>query len=98
MMYSPSLDWTGAQGKWNWSWDAWHQSHQSCMSMDFSFLLTMVLLVTPAAVELYVWTGVLGWGQPISIKVFQVSTIALVVMKRPASSVSAAEDMTNLII
>ena len=30
---------------------------------------TIVLLVTPAAVELSVWIGLFGWGQPMLIRV-----------------------------
>ena len=66
--------------------------------MDLSCLWKMVLLVTPTEVELSVWMGVLGWGHPTSMRVCRIGTIALAVMKRPASSYSAAEDMTNLMI
>ena len=66
--------------------------------MELSFLLIILLLVTPSAIELYVWTGVLGCGQPISMRVCRMGNIAFVVMKRPASLSSASEDMTNLII
>ena len=59
---------------------------------------TMVLLVTPAAVELSVWMGDLGWGQPMSIRVWRCGIISRAVMKRAASSDSAAEAMTNLMI
>ena len=84
--------------KQNWSWAAWHWSHQSRMSVDFSFFLRMLLLVTPASVELSVWTVFLGWGQPISMGFCRMGTIALANMKRPASSASTADNMTNLII
>ena len=66
--------------------------------MDLSCLWTMVLLVTPDNVEFSVYMGVLGWGQPISMRVCWMDTISLAVVKSPASSVSAAEDMTNLMI
>ena len=68
------------------------------MSMVLSYLLTMLLLVTPSAVELYIWTDVLSWGQTISMIFCRMGNIALAVMKRPASSALTAEDMTNLII
>ena len=84
--------------KRNWSWAAWKWSHQSCTSMYLSCLWTMVLLVTPSAVELYVCMGVLGWGHPISMRVFRMGNIALSVMKRPVSSASAAKYMKNLMI
>ena len=66
--------------------------------MDLSCLFLMVFLVTPDAVELSVWIGVLGWGQPISMRVCWMGTISLAVIKRPTNSASAAEAMTNLII
>jgi hypothetical protein len=36
---------------------------------------TIVLLTTPAAVELSVWMGLLGWGHPISMRVWQCGII-----------------------
>ena len=58
----------------------------------------MILLVTPAAVELSVLMGVLGWGQLISMIICWMGTIDLAVMKSPASSASSTEDMTKLMI
>ena len=66
--------------------------------MDFSCIFTMFLLVTPVEFELSFWTGVLGWGQPISMRVCRICTIALEVTKRLASSASVAEDMTDSIV
>ena len=53
------------------------QCHQSRMSMDLRFLVTMVLLTSPAAVELSVWTGDLGCGQPILVRDWRMGTISL---------------------
>jgi hypothetical protein len=59
---------------------------------------TIVLLVTPAAVELSVWIGLFGWGQPMSIRVWWFGIISCAVMKRAASSALDADAMTNLMI
>ena len=61
---APYLDLPGAQEKRNWSWDERQRSHQSCIYMELGHLLKMVLLVTTAAVEFYVWTGVLVGANP----------------------------------
>ena len=66
--------------------------------MDLLFRWMMVLLMTPAAVELSVWIGDGGCFQPISINVWRMRTIYLDVMYSAPSSASAAEDMTNLMI
>ena len=66
--------------------------------MDLLFRLMMVLLTTPSAVELPVWTGDGGCFQPISINVWRMGTIYLAVMYSLLSSASAAEDMKNLMI
>ncbi len=58
----------------------------------------IVLLVTPAAVELSIWIGLLGWGQPMAMRVWQWGIISPDVMKRAASSGLEAKVMTNLII
>ena len=58
----------------------------------------MILLVTHAVVEFSICMGVLGWGHPISMRVFRMGNIALSVMKRPVSSASAAKYMKNLMI
>ena len=68
------------------------------MSIDFVFLGMMVALDTPTAVELSHWMGDLGCGHPISVRDWCSGTMALAQMKRPASSASAAEDMTFLMI
>ena len=57
-----------------------------------------MLLTTPDAVELSVWMGLLGWGHPMSMRVWRCGIISLAVIKRAANSDSAAEAMTNLII
>ena len=68
------------------------------MSINLVRLGTMFWLVTPTAVELSVWIGVLGCGHPISMRVWIIGTVSLAVMNSLASSDSAAEDMTYLII
>ena len=68
------------------------------MSIDFVLREMMVSLATPTAVELSHWMGDLGCGHPISVRDWRSGTIALAQIKRPASSASAAEDMTFLMI
>ena len=68
------------------------------MSIDLVRLGTMVRLVTPTAVELSVWIGVLVCDHHISMRVWRIGTISLALMNNPASSASADEDMTYLII
>ena len=68
------------------------------MSIDFVLRGMMVALDTPTAVELLHWMGDLGSGHPISVKDWRSGTIALSQTKSPASSASAAEDMTFLMI
>ena len=68
------------------------------MSIDFVFRGMMVELDTPTAVELLHWMGDLGCGHPISVRDWRSGTMVLAQMKRPASSASAAEDMTFLMI
>ena len=68
------------------------------MSMALVFLVTMVLFETQAEVELPIWRSDFGWGLPISMRVWWRGGVCLAVMKRAASSNSAAEDMTNLMI
>ncbi len=65
--------------------------------MDLVFLETMVWLVTPMAVELSVWMGVRGWGQPISMRVCRRGTISLAVVQRASNSASAVEDMAGVV-
>ena len=64
------------------------------MSIDLVFRGMMVALDTPTAVELSHWMGDLCCGNPISVRDWRSGTMALAQMKRPASSASAAEDMT----
>jgi hypothetical protein len=59
---------------------------------------TIVLLVTPAAVELSVWIGLFGWGHPIKMRVCLWGIISLAITKRAASSDLAADAITNLMI
>ena len=68
------------------------------MSMDLVLRGMMVLLVTPTAVELLHWTGVLGCGHPILMSACRSGTIYLVMVKRPDSLASEVDDMTFLII
>ena len=58
------------------------------MSIDLVLHGMMVLLVTPTAVELLHWMGVVGCGHPISMRVWCSGTISLAMVKRPASSAS----------
>ena len=68
------------------------------MSIDLVFRGMMVALDNPTAVELSRWMGDLGCGHPISVRDWRSGTMALAQMKSPASSASAAEDMTLLMI
>ena len=68
------------------------------MSMDLVLRGIMVLLVTPNAVELLYWMGVLGCGHPIYMSAWRGGTIFLEMVKKPDSSASDADDMTFLII
>ena len=52
---------------------------------------TMVLFVTPTAVELSVWIGLCGCGHPMSIRVCWWGTILQAAIKSAASLASAAE-------
>ena len=68
------------------------------MSIILALLGTMVLFVTPIAVELSVCTGLLGFGHPMSMRVWRWGTISRAAMNNAASSASAAEAMTDLMI
>ena len=61
-------------------------------------LVTMVLFLTPSVVEFSAWRAEFDWGQPISMRAWWMGTICLAVRKRAASSGSAAEEITNLMI
>ena len=58
----------------------------------------IILLTTPAAVDLSVLIGYGGCLQPISINVWRMGTIYLAVMYSTPISASAAEDITILMI
>ena len=58
----------------------------------------IVLLTILQAVELSVWSGEDGHGQPILARVYHSGIISFAVMKSVAGSASAAEDMMNLMI
>ncbi len=64
----------------NCSWDSRHRSHHKRRSMALVFRGTMVWLVMPTSVELFVWIGVRGCGQPISLRVCWRGTISLAVV------------------
>jgi hypothetical protein len=68
------------------------------MSIILALLGTMVLFVTPIAVELSVCTGLHGCGHPMLMRVWRWGTISRAAMNNAASSASAAEAMTNLMI
>jgi hypothetical protein len=59
---------------------------------------TMVLFVTPTAVELSVWIGLRGCSHPMSMRVCWWGTILQGAMNSAASSASVAKAMTNLIM
>jgi hypothetical protein len=59
---------------------------------------TIVLLITPAAIKLSVWIGLFGWGQLMGMRVWWWGIISHAVMNSAASSDSAADAMTNLMI
>jgi hypothetical protein len=44
----------------------------------------IVLLVTPATVELSIWIGLLGWGQPVTMRVWRWGIISHAVMNSAA--------------
>ncbi len=73
-------------------------SHQNRISIILDLRGTMVFLVTPAAVGLSVWIGLLGWGHPMVMRVWRWGIISRAVKKSAASSDLAAKAMTNLII
>ncbi len=58
----------------------------------------IVLLVTSAAVELSVWIGLFGWGQPMEMGVCLWGIISLAITKRAASLHSVADAITHLMI
>ena len=68
------------------------------MSMVLVLRGIMVSLVTPNAVKLSHWMGVLGCGHPILMSSWRSGNISLEMVKSPASSASEADDMTVLII
>ena len=80
------------------SCDARQRSHQKRISIILLLRGTIVLLTTPEAVELSIWIGLLGWGQPMSMRVWRWGIISHAVMNRAASSASAADAITNLMI
>ena len=68
------------------------------MSKDLMALLMIVLFVNPAAAELSVWMGDLGCGHPIYSSLLRIGTIVLAVRYSAASSASAADAITGLMI
>jgi hypothetical protein len=44
----------------NWSWEVRQQSHQKSISIILAQRGTIVLFVTPTAVELPIWIGLFG--------------------------------------
>ena len=68
------------------------------MSMNLVFCGMKFLLVTPTAVEFSHWMGVLDCVHPISMRSCRSGTISLVMVKKPASSASEADEMTSLVI
>ena len=68
------------------------------MSVDLVLRGMMVLSFTPTDVELLHWMGVLDCGHPISMSAWRSGTIFLAMVKRPASSASAADYIMFLMI
>ena len=68
------------------------------MSMGLVLRGMVVALITPTAVELSHWMGVLSYDHTVSKSACRSGTIYLAIVKRPASSASEADDMTLLII
>jgi hypothetical protein len=66
------------------------------MSIILDCFGTMVLFVTPTAVELSVWIGLLGCGHPMLMRVCRWQTILRAAIKSAASTASAAKAMTNV--
>jgi hypothetical protein len=59
---------------------------------------TMVLFVTPTAVELSVWIGLRGCSHPMSMRVCWWGTILWAAIKSVASSALVAKAITNLMM
>jgi hypothetical protein len=74
------------------------RSHQKRKSIILAQQGTIVLLVTPAAVELSVLLGLFGWGHPIEMRVYLWGIDSLAMTKRAASSDLVADAITNLMI
>jgi hypothetical protein len=72
--------------------------HEKRISIFFAWQGTIVLLVTPAAVELSIWIGLFGWGHSIEMRVCLRGIISLAITKRAASSYLAADAIANLMI
>ncbi len=68
------------------------------MSMAFKALGIILLLSSVWAVKLSVCMGVQVCGRPISLRVRHMETAILVLMNNAPSLVSAADDITALII
>ena len=68
------------------------------MFMELVLCVMMVLLSPPTDVEFSHWMGVWGCGHPISMRSWCIVIISLAMVKRPASSDLAADDMTFLMI
>ena len=98
VLKSARLSFPAAQKYLNCCCNFLQRSQWNFMSMDLVLRGIMVSLVTPTAVELSYWMGVLGCGHPISMSAWLSGTIYLAIMKRPSSSASEADDMTFLII
>ena len=96
VLYSERLRFPADQKYLNCCCDSLQRSQWNFMSMDLVLHEMMVSLVTPNSVELSHWMGVLGCGHPIYMSVWSSGTIYLVMVKRPSSSASEADDMTFL--
>ncbi len=68
------------------------------MSIILNCFGTMILFVTPTAVQLSVWIGLRGCGHPMSMRVCRWGTILQAAIKSAASSALAAKAMINLMM
>ena len=65
------------------------------MSMARDRCSFMLSLAIPHAVELSTWTGVAGWGYPISSNVVQRIAASFIFVNNPAVSASEADETTT---
>jgi hypothetical protein len=69
---------------------------KNCKSIILDLQGTIVFLVTPAAVELSIWIGLLGWGQPMAMRVWRRGIISCSVMNSTTSSFFSGQSHDKL--